>query len=162
MCMGLHIHFSLACMIVWWYCSERHCQTSHDYALVVEVPRGADNVSFVSTAEALVLHGLLATKTKWDSLHGAGSLQMLRSKCFCLMMKPMLHTLRIRSYQVCLLWCATHLADFSEGCRQWWHAARASIFVLLHHNLSAIWQTSTNDENNHIIFRVWLPGWGST
>ena len=38
-------------------CSVRHCQTSHDYALVVEVPRGADNVSFASTVEALVLMG---------------------------------------------------------------------------------------------------------
>ena len=62
--MGMQLHFSLACMVLWWYCSVRHCQTSHDYALVVEVPRGADNVSFASTAEALALRGLSATKAK--------------------------------------------------------------------------------------------------
>ena len=45
-------------------CSVRHCQTSHDYALVVEVPRGADNVGFFSTAAALNLHGPSATKVK--------------------------------------------------------------------------------------------------
>ena len=56
-CVGCHISFFLVCMVNYWYCSMRHCQTSHDYALVVEVPRGADNVSFFSTVEALVLMG---------------------------------------------------------------------------------------------------------